>query len=73
LTLAQEGPSEQGEFDDEDPDGSCMTRLICDDMLLYKMSSFEAERETDGPTFGQVKIDIYKLIVLGVLLCWGSD
>ena len=60
------------EVDDEDPDGSCMTRLICDEMLLYKMSTFEADNETDSPTFGQIKIDIYKLIVLGVLLCFGS-
>ena len=40
------------EVDDEDPDGSCMTRLICDEMLLYKMSTFEADNETDSPTFG---------------------
>lgn len=61
------------DFDDEDPGGSCMTRLITDDLLLYNMSEREAENEIDSPTFGQIKIDIYKLIVLGVILCWGSD
>ena len=49
-----------------------MTRLMTDDMLLYKMNKREAENEPEH-TFGQVKIDIYKLITLGVLLCWGSD
>ena len=60
------------EFDDDDPDGSCMTQLITDDILLYKMTQLEAENETESPTFGQIKIDIYKLIILGVILCWGS-
>ena len=33
-----------------------------------------SEAENEGPsTFGQIKIDIYKLITLGVLLCWGTD
>lgn len=49
-----------------------MTRLITDDLLLYQMSSSEAREETEV-TFGQVKIDIYKLITLGVLLCWGDN
>ncbi len=60
------------ELDDEDPDGSCMTRLITDEMLLYKMNEREAENE-QGNTFGQIKIDIFKLITLGVILCWGTD
>ena len=76
IRVAQSGTGDLGGddegFDDEDPDGSSMTRLICDEMLLYKMSKFEAENETESPTFGQIKIDIYKLIILGVLLCWGS-
>ena len=58
--------------DDEDPGGSTMTRLITDDLLLYKMNQREAESEGEV-TFGQVKIDIYKLITLAVILCWGSD
>ena len=49
-----------------------MTRLITDDLLLYKMTKQEEEDEGQH-TFGQVKIDIYKLITLGVVLCWGSD
>jgi len=61
------------EVDDEDPDGSCLTRLITDDLLLYKMSEREADSEMESPTFGQIKIDIYKLIILGVILCWGSN
>ena len=62
----------QEDEDDEDVDSSCMTRLITDDLLLYKMSDREADNETECPTFGQIKIDIYKLIILGVILCWGS-
>ena len=58
--------------DDEDPGGSTMTRLITDDLLLYKMNQREADSEGEV-TFGQVKIDIYKLITLAVILCWGSD
>ena len=57
--------------DDEDPAGSIMTRLITDPMMLCKMSKKEEENET-SMTFGQVKIDIYKLITLGVILCWGD-
>ena len=49
-----------------------MTRLITDNLLLYKMTKQEEEDEGQH-TFGQVKIDIYKLITLGVILCWGSD
>ena len=49
-----------------------MTRLITDDLLVYKMTKQEEEEEGQH-TFGQVKIDIYKLITLGVILCWGSD
>ena len=49
-----------------------MSRLITDDLLQYRMSSREAENEEDH-TFGQVKIDIFKLITLGVVLCWGSE
>ena len=49
-----------------------MTRLITDDLLFYKLSQREEENE-DEQTFGQVKIDIFKLITLGVILCWGSD
>ena len=60
------------DMDDEDPDGSCMTKLITDELLLYKMSEREADLEMDSPTYGQIKIDIYKLIILGVILCWGS-
>jgi len=37
--------------DDEDPGGSTMTRLITDDLLLYKMSQREAENEGEV-TFG---------------------
>ena len=48
-----------------------MTRLITDEMLLYKMDNREAENESQC-TFGQIKIDLYKLITLGVVLCWGS-
>ena len=58
--------------DDEDPGGSTMTRLMTDDLLLYRMNKREAENEGEH-TFGQVKIDIYKLITLGVLLCWGNE
>ena len=61
----------EGQPDDENPGGSTLTRLITDDLLLYQMSSREAREETEL-TFGQVKIDIYKLITLGVLLCWGE-
>ena len=57
--------------DDEDPGGSTMTRLLTDDLLLYKMNQREEEAE-DEITFGQVKIDIYKIICLGVILCWGD-
>ena len=49
-----------------------MTRLITSDYLQYKMSLRESETEDDY-TFGQVKIDIFKLITLGVILCFGSD
>ena len=49
-----------------------MTRFITDDYLLYKLSQREEEDE-DEQTFGQVKIDVFKLITLGVILCWGSD
>ena len=48
-----------------------MTRLITDDLFLYKMSQREEDNEPEH-TFGQVKIDIYKLITLGVMLCWGT-
>ena len=49
-----------------------MTRLITDDLLLYKMNQREEDNEGEH-TFGQVKIDIFKLITLGVILCWGTD
>ena len=70
-TNAPKGDQE-GEIDDENPNGSCMTRLITDDLFLYKMSQREEDNEPEH-TFGQVKIDIYKLITLGVMLCWGAD
>ena len=70
-TNAPKGDQE-GEIDDENPNGSCMTRLITDDLFLYKMSQREEDNEPEH-TFGQVKIDIYKLITLGVMLCWGPD
>ena len=41
----------QEEVDDEDPCGSSMTRLITNDLLLYKMNQREAEDEEDQ-TFG---------------------
>ena len=71
--ITPKGSPKKFEFiDDEDPGGSSMTRLISNDLLQYKMNQREAENE-DEQTFGQVKIDIFKLITLGVILCWGSD
>ena len=74
MPYIKSGPMTQGEdqLDDEEPGGSSMTRLITDDLLIYKMNQREEENETEL-TFGQVKIDIFKLITLGVLLCWGPD
>jgi hypothetical protein len=54
IRLGLDRPTSSGdttELDDEDPDGSSMTRLITDEMLLYKMNEREAENEQQN-TFG---------------------
>ena len=52
-----------------------MTRLITDDMLIYDKSSSLQNSQSFGSDgmVEQPKIDIYKLISLGVILCFGED
>ena len=54
--------------DDEDSEASALTRLITDEIMLYQ----GPEDDTDEESFGQIKIDIYKLITLGIILCHGE-
>ena len=48
---------------------STLTRLITDDYMIYQ----GPEDAEDEQAFGQIKIDIYKLITLGVILCHGDE
>jgi hypothetical protein len=60
--------------DSDEVEGSSLTRLITDEMVLYdKKSDKLINLDDEDKSLDQRKIDIYKLITLGTILCFGDD